>query len=466
MEILPKNLPIFQKYEPPNPLSNPGFDAQEQSYQRIPESPGEKLSKNHSLELLSCGSYFSAFFKHKISLLKCHKADFILVFQPPRTCPTTPSKGQPLSYGEKEHFFNQSRVVKGQKIKIITTSEAGHSLSPTSENCNYVVASMGQTPAQVPLEDLSDQTSRSWIPNTDSEYHSVQKSDQKAGKQTLTTTNTLPELPDGESLKVAKKLRKKPLNGEMSDKTSGNDVNTKKSTTTNNSLCKRARKFKHQNKNNNINTNNITLNVYQYKIIYMTLTLRPMTSESNMESQKDPDIAKINCAKPFPSSNLRLTSGLALRSTLRTLTLRPMTSETNREPHKDPDIAEINCVQPTSTSRLTSGLALRSTLRLTMTLSGNNNINVYQYKTIYMTLTLRPMTSETNMESHKDPNIEKINCVKQIPSSTSKLTSGLALRLTLRLTMNSTFTSHAIPSGVKHHLLVKKPQNSQEIKNK
>jgi hypothetical protein len=112
-----------------------------------------------------------------------------------------------------------------------------------------------------------------------------------------------------------------------------------------------------------------------------------------------------------------------------TLTLRPLTSETNMESHKDPDIAEKNWVHPTSTLRLTSGLALRSTLRLTLTLSGNNNTNVYQYNTIYMTLrltltlmsmyqykinyqykqnyymtlTLRPMTSESKMESQKDP---------------------------------------------------------------
>jgi hypothetical protein len=394
-----------------------------------------------------------------------------------------------------------------QKSTKTTTSEAGHSLSLTSENCNYVVASMGQTPAQVPLEDLSDRTSRSRIPNIDFKYHSVQKSSQKAGKQTKTITNTLPELPDGESSKVSKKLRKKPLNGETSDKTSGNDVSTKKSTTTNKSLRKRAQKFKHQFRNNNININNMSvyqykinyqykqnyymtltlrpmtseskmesqkdpdtaeinsvqptstsrltsglalrstlrltltlsgnnnINVYQYNTIYMTLTLRPLTSETNMESHKDPNIADINCVKPFRSSNSRLTPGLALRLTLRTLTLRPMTLEKNREPHKDSDIAEINWVQPTSTLRLTSGLTLRSTLRLTLTLSGNNNINVYQYKTIYVTLTLRPMTSEY---------IADINCGKLVPSSTLRLTSGLALRLTLRLTMNSTFTHNVI----------------------
>jgi hypothetical protein len=41
-------------------------------------------------------------------------------------CTTTPSKRQPPSYEEKENVF-QSRNVKG-KIKITTTSEAGHSL--------------------------------------------------------------------------------------------------------------------------------------------------------------------------------------------------------------------------------------------------------------------------------------------------------------------------------------------------
>jgi hypothetical protein len=64
---------------------------------------------------------------------------------------------------------------------------------------------------------------------------------QKAGKiTTKIKTIALTELPDGESLKVSKKLRKTPLNGEMSDKTSGNAVSTKKSTTTNISLQKRA----------------------------------------------------------------------------------------------------------------------------------------------------------------------------------------------------------------------------------
>jgi hypothetical protein len=260
---------------------------------------------------------------------------------------------------------------------------------------------------------------------------------QNAGKTTTTIkTITLTELPDGESSKVSKKLRKTPLSGEMSDKRSGNAVSTK-STITNNSLQKRARKFKYQFRNNNIIINNM---FYQYKIkyqykqnYYMTLTLRPTTSESKKESQEDPDTAEINRVQPTSTS--RLTSGLALRSTLRltlyntiyvTLTLRPLTLETNMESHKDPDNVGKNWVQPNSPSRLTSGLALRSTLRFTLTLSGNNNTNVYQYITIYMTLTLRPTTSETNMESHK-------NWVQ--PTSTLRLTPGLASRSTLRLTL-------------------------------
>jgi hypothetical protein len=105
-----------------------------------------------------------------------------------------------------------------------------------------------------------------------------------------------------------------------------------------------------------------------------------------------------------------------------------------------------NWVQPTSTLRLTTGLASRSTLRLTLTLSGNNNTNVYEYNTIYiyMTLTLRPTTSETNMESHKDPKNADIKCATLALSSTLRPTSGLALRLTLRLTLNMTFNHNAI----------------------
>jgi hypothetical protein len=120
------------------------------------------------------------------------------------------------------------------------------------------------------------------------------------------------------------------------------------------------------------------------------------------------------------------------------------TSETNMESHKDQDNAEKNWVQPNSTSRPTSGQALRSTLRLTLTLRGNNNNNVYQYNTIYMTLTLRPTTSETNMEFRKDPKNVDIKCATLALSSTLRTTSGLALRLTLRLTLNMTFNHNAI----------------------
>jgi hypothetical protein len=60
------------------------------------------------------------------------------------------------------------------------------------------------------------------------------------------------------------------------------------------------RNVKYQFGNNNINNM-----FYQYKIqyqykqnYYMTLTLRPMTSESNKESQKDPDTAEISRVQP------------------------------------------------------------------------------------------------------------------------------------------------------------------------
>jgi hypothetical protein len=190
-----------------------------------------------------------------------------------------------------------------------------------------------------------------------------------------------------------------------------------------------------------------TVRLTLYNAIYVTLTLRPLTSEIN-----------IQLSWVQPNSTSRLTSGMASQSTLRltlilsgnnitnvyqyitiymTLTLRPMTSETNMESHK-------NWVQPTSTLRPTPGPALRSTSRLTSTPSGNNNTNVYQYIIIYMTLTLRPKTSETNMVSHKDPNIADIKCVTLALSSTSRLTSGLASKTTLRPTLNMTFNPNSI----------------------
>jgi hypothetical protein len=87
------------------------------------------------------------------------------------------------STSSEQNFNLNGQNVKCQKIKIITNFEVGHSLSPTSKNCNYAVESKVQTPAQVPLEDRSDPTIRSRFPNTDSEHHPTQKSAQKAGKQ-------------------------------------------------------------------------------------------------------------------------------------------------------------------------------------------------------------------------------------------------------------------------------------------
>jgi hypothetical protein len=242
-------------------------------------------------------------------------------------------------YEEKVNVFKtKGRNVKGKKITM--TSEAGHSLSLTSENCNYVVASKVQTPAQVPLEDLSDPSIGCRLTMAKYEGSAMLNRCQNAGKTTTKfKTTTLTELPDGESSEISKKLRKTPLNGDLSGRTSGNAVSTKKSPTTNISLQKRARKFKHQFRYNKIIINNM---FYQYKINYQY---------------------KQNYYWVQPNSTSRLTSGMALRSTLRlnnitnvyqyitiymTLTLRPMTSETNMKSHK-------NWVQPTSTLRLPPG---------------------------------------------------------------------------------------------------------------
>jgi hypothetical protein len=223
----------------------------------------------------------------------------------------------------KENVFKtKSRIIKG-KIKITATSEAGHSLSLTSENCNYMVESKVQTPAQVPLEDLSDPTTG--CRSTRVKYGGPLKQNPsgKAGIKTTKIKTITSELPDGESSEVSKKLWKTPLSEKKSDKTSGNAVSTK-SKKINNNNQKRARKFKYQFRNNI--KNNMS---YQYKIQY-----------KQNESQKDPDTAEISRAQPTSTS--RLTSGLALRSTLIvtlyntnnvTLTLRPLTSETHMESH-------------------------------------------------------------------------------------------------------------------------------------
>jgi hypothetical protein len=93
--------------------------------------------------------YFLNIFEHNFFLLKHHETDFSLVFHPLRVCTTTPPDKQPPSYEENENVFKQkNRNVKG-KTKINTNFEASHSLSLTSENCNYVVESKVQTPAQV-----------------------------------------------------------------------------------------------------------------------------------------------------------------------------------------------------------------------------------------------------------------------------------------------------------------------------
>jgi hypothetical protein len=135
----------------------------------------------------------------------------------------------------KENVFKiKSRIIKG-KIKITATSEAGHSLSLTSENCNYVVESKVQTPAQVPLEDLSDPTIGCRSTRIKYGGHLKQNPSRNAGITTTKIKTITSELPDGESSKVAKMLWKTPLSEKKSDRTSGNAVGikSKKSTTTN-----------------------------------------------------------------------------------------------------------------------------------------------------------------------------------------------------------------------------------------
>jgi hypothetical protein len=192
------------------------------------------LSKIKNRELISGGVYFLTIFEHKFFLLNHHETDFSLVYHPPRACTTIPSDKRPPSYEVKENVFKtKSRNVKG-KIKITTISEAGHSLSLTSENCNYVVESKVQTPAQVPLEDLSDPSIGCCSTMAKYEGSATQNRCQNAGKTTTKIkTTTLTELPDGESSETSKKLRKTPLNGASSGGTSGSAVITKKSPTTN-----------------------------------------------------------------------------------------------------------------------------------------------------------------------------------------------------------------------------------------
>jgi hypothetical protein len=109
-----------------------------------------KVSKFKTRELPSGSVYFLTILENKFFLRKINEADFSLVFHPLKVCTSTPLDKQPPSYEEKENVFKHKiRNVIG-KLKIITNSEASHSLSLTSENCNYVVESKVQTPAQVP----------------------------------------------------------------------------------------------------------------------------------------------------------------------------------------------------------------------------------------------------------------------------------------------------------------------------
>jgi hypothetical protein len=330
-----KSQKSFQKFLPKSEKLNRQIHSQIQD--RTPTSRDinefqnhhEKLSKIKNHKLPSGSMYFLTIFEHNFFLIIHHGADFILVFYPHNMCPTPPS------CREKEKIIKQHKNVRCQKIKKITTSEAGLSPSGASENYKNVVARLEQSPAQVPLEVESDPTTGCRKTLFKCEGAAMQNRCQKAGKTTTkikTITNKkgrenskLPELPDGVSTEIANKLQKQPKNSETDGNTTGNAVDELLIKINR----KRARKFKSPNNNNQ--------NVYKYKSITMTMTF------------KNP------------------------------MTIRPKTSS-----NRNPIVYKPINMTPT----------LNMTLRLTLTLSGNNNINVYQYKTIYVTLTLRPMTSE------------------------------------------------------------------------
>jgi hypothetical protein len=143
--------------------------------------------------------YFLNIFEQKIFLVNHHETDFSLVFHPLRARTTTPPDTQPPSCEGKENVFkkskSQSTNVKG-KIKINATSEDGHSLILASENCNYVLKSMVQTPAQAPLEDLSDPTTG--CRSTKVKYGGYLKQNpcENAGKTTTKIKTITSELPD------------------------------------------------------------------------------------------------------------------------------------------------------------------------------------------------------------------------------------------------------------------------------
>jgi hypothetical protein len=106
---------------------------------------------------------------------------------------------------------------EGKILQDFTTSEAGLSTTGTSENSSYVLESKDQTPAQVPLEDQNDPTSRSEIPSADNMTSATQNLGENTGKKT--TTNKV--LPDGPNTKMAKKLQETPHIGEEDKITSG-----------------------------------------------------------------------------------------------------------------------------------------------------------------------------------------------------------------------------------------------------
>jgi hypothetical protein len=416
----------------------------------------EKLSKFKNRELPSGSVYFLNIFEQKFFLVNHHETDFSLVFYPLRARTSTPPDTQPSSCEGKENVFKKSKSQNVKvKIKIIATSEDSHSLILTSENCNYVLKSMVQTPAQVPLEDLSDPTTGCRSTKVKYGGYLKQNPRENAGKTTTKIKTITSELPDEVSSKESTMLRKTPQSEEKSDGTSGNAVGTK-STAEQKTTNKKERG--NSNPKLGVMINNMFL--YQYKLKYqykfhMTLTLTQGTLPSESK--------QIGRERPTSTSTSRLTSGGASRPTLRLAPEQKTTNKKERE-NSNPKLGEminnmflyqyklqyqykyymtltltlrtlpseskqIGRAQPTSTStsRLTSGKASRSTLRLTLT-PKNNNVYHFTYKLqykFYMTLTLRTRPSES----------KQIGRVQPTSTLTSRLTSGKALRSTLRLTL-------------------------------
>jgi hypothetical protein len=128
--------------------------------------------------------------------------------------------------GETEKINMRMEIATGIR-KFFATSEDGHNPGETSESCDYRVARMDQTPAQVPLEDQRDSAIQSPILNNDFNSSAMQKFTEKTEIITKTITNNNQEIPDTDNLERAKCLQKSPHPVAKPKKGSGNTENEK-----------------------------------------------------------------------------------------------------------------------------------------------------------------------------------------------------------------------------------------------